>query len=177
MLGGPRQRAVLALLASRSRIVPAGQLAEELWRGEPPPTAAVTLRSYVSRLRSALAPDAVLAARGGGYVLEVTPEAVDVIRFERFVAAGGRVRIPTTLNVGSLDLIHPELMLLSPDDQAPARRLMKAHEELGWTAATPFSEGVRRYVDWRLERKRAWSMPIRTCSSARSPACRAKPPR
>ena len=88
MLGGPRQRAVLALLASRSRIVPAGQLAEELWRGEPPPTAAVTLRSYVSRLRSALAPDAVLAARGGGYVLEVTPEAVDAIRFERFVAAG-----------------------------------------------------------------------------------------
>jgi DNA-binding SARP family transcriptional activator len=88
MLGGPRQRAVLALLASRSRIVPAGQLAEELWRGEPPPTAAVTLRAYVSRLRSALAPDAVLAARGGGYVLEVTPEAVDAIRFERFVAAG-----------------------------------------------------------------------------------------
>jgi predicted ATPase/DNA-binding SARP family transcriptional activator len=88
MLGGPRQRAVLALLASRSRIVPAGQLAEELWGSAPPPTAAVTLRSYVSRLRSALAPDAVLAARGGGYVLEVTPEAVDAIRFERFVAAG-----------------------------------------------------------------------------------------
>ena len=50
---------------------------------------------------------------------------------ERLAASGGRVRIPTTLNVGSLDLIHPELMLLSPDDQAPARRLMKAHEELG----------------------------------------------
>jgi predicted aconitase len=50
---------------------------------------------------------------------------------ERLAASGGRVKIPTTLNVGSLDLIHPELMLLSPDDQAPARRLMKAHEELG----------------------------------------------
>lgn len=50
---------------------------------------------------------------------------------ERLVAAGGRVRVPTTLNVGSLDLIHPELMLLRPDQLAPARRLMKAHEELG----------------------------------------------
>ena len=50
---------------------------------------------------------------------------------ERFVAAGGRVRIPTTLNVGSLDLIHPELMLQPLGEQAPARRLMKAHEELG----------------------------------------------
>jgi UDP-glucose 4-epimerase len=25
----------------------------------------------------------------------------------------------------------------------------RARDELGWTAATPFSEGVRRYVDWR----------------------------
>ena len=28
---------------------------------------------------------------------------------ERLVASGGRVVVPTTLNVGSLDLIHPEL--------------------------------------------------------------------
>jgi len=27
----------------------------------------------------------------------------------------------------------------------------RAHEELGWTAATPFAEGVRRYVEWRRE--------------------------
>jgi UDP-glucose 4-epimerase len=27
----------------------------------------------------------------------------------------------------------------------------RAEQELGWTAATPFSEGVRRYVDWRRE--------------------------
>ena len=26
----------------------------------------------------------------------------------------------------------------------------RAREELGWTAATPFDEGVRRYIDWRL---------------------------
>jgi len=50
---------------------------------------------------------------------------------ERLVAGGGRVRVPTTLNVGALDLIHPELVRLGPDEQAPARRLMQAHEQLG----------------------------------------------
>ncbi|MGD0184173.1 MAG: aconitase X [Roseiarcus sp.] len=50
---------------------------------------------------------------------------------ERLVALKGRVRAPTTLNVGSLDLIHPELMAMSEAAQAPARRLMRAHEELG----------------------------------------------
>jgi hypothetical protein len=50
---------------------------------------------------------------------------------ERMVAGGARVRVPTTLNVGALDLIHPELVRLSEREQVPARRLMKAHEEIG----------------------------------------------
>jgi len=50
---------------------------------------------------------------------------------ERLVAGGGRVRVPTTLNVGAIDLIHPELIRLTPSEQSPGRRLMKAHEELG----------------------------------------------
>ena len=50
---------------------------------------------------------------------------------ELLVSRGGKVRVPTTLNVGTLDLIHPELMRMKPQDQAPARRLMKAHLELG----------------------------------------------
>ncbi len=31
----------------------------------------------------------------------------------------------------------------------------RAERELGWTAATPFSEGVRRYVEWRREQAAA----------------------
>ena len=50
---------------------------------------------------------------------------------EHLVSRKGKVRVPTTLNVGSLDLIHPELMRMRAEDQAPARRLMKAHQELG----------------------------------------------
>jgi predicted ATPase/DNA-binding SARP family transcriptional activator len=88
-LGGPRPRAVLALLVLEAgRVVPAGRLIEDLWRGSPPPGAAKTLRSYVSRLRALLAPDAALAARGGGYVLSVDPDTVDAVRFEQRVGAG-----------------------------------------------------------------------------------------
>jgi predicted ATPase/DNA-binding SARP family transcriptional activator len=91
-LGGPRQRAVLALLAlDAGRVVPAGRLVEELWRGRPPLGAAKTLRSYVSRLRSALAPEMPLVPRGGGYVLSASSGQLDVARFERLVAEGQAV--------------------------------------------------------------------------------------
>jgi predicted aconitase len=50
---------------------------------------------------------------------------------ERLVASGGKVLVPTTLNVGSLDLIHPELFRGSPAVKTQAERLMLAHIELG----------------------------------------------
>jgi predicted aconitase len=50
---------------------------------------------------------------------------------ERVVELGGRVRIPTTLNVGSIDLIHPELFRGRADLRASGVRLMRAHEQLG----------------------------------------------
>ena len=88
-LGGPKQRAVLALLLlDAGRVVPAGRLVDDLWRGRATPGAAKTLRSYVSRLRSALEPEAPVAARGGGYVIGVGPGQVDAGRFERLVAEG-----------------------------------------------------------------------------------------
>lgn len=50
---------------------------------------------------------------------------------EHLVRLGGRVRVPTTLNVGSVDLIHPELFHGSDEVRRGGVRLMKAHEELG----------------------------------------------
>jgi predicted aconitase len=50
---------------------------------------------------------------------------------ERFVRLGGRVRVPTTLNVGSVDLIHPGLFRGDPGLARDGARLMRAHEELG----------------------------------------------
>ena len=52
--------------------------------------------------------------------------------FVRHVAGlHGRVRVPTTLNVGSIDLIHPELFRGPPALAADGRALMALHETLG----------------------------------------------
>ena len=45
---------------------------------------------------------------------------------DRLVALRGRVRVPTTLNVGSVDLIHPELFRGDADLGADGKRLMQA---------------------------------------------------
>ena len=88
-LGGPRRRAVLALLlVAEGRVVLAERLAEELWGDSPPPGAAGTLRSHLSRLRALTGPDAALVARGGGYALAAGPDQVDAARFERLAGAG-----------------------------------------------------------------------------------------
>ena len=50
---------------------------------------------------------------------------------ERLVASGGKVVVPTTLNVGSLDLIHPELFHGDAQTKSQAQRLLEAHIELG----------------------------------------------
>lgn len=58
---------------------------------------------------------------------------------ERLAGGGGRVSVPTTLNVSSLDLLHPELVQLDPPTRERARRLMDAYLAMGcqptWTCA------------------------------------------
>ena len=50
---------------------------------------------------------------------------------DHLVRLGGRVRIPTTLNVGSVDLIHPELFRGEDEVGQGGAALMRAHEALG----------------------------------------------
>src|SRR5271170_1951771 len=50
---------------------------------------------------------------------------------DRLVALGGRVRAKTTLNVGSVDLLHPELFRGDRQVGADGKRLMEAHLALG----------------------------------------------
>ena len=88
-LGGRRQRALLALLLIMPRQpVSADRLIDELWAGEPPDGSDTTLRSYVSRLRTAL--DGVVAIRAvsGGYAIDVEPDLIDSVRFERLLLEG-----------------------------------------------------------------------------------------
>ena len=83
-LGGSKQRALLALLLLHAnRVVARERLIDELWES-PPETAVKAVQVYVSHLRKLL-PAGVLVSRSPGYVLEVRPESVDLIRFERLV--------------------------------------------------------------------------------------------
>jgi predicted aconitase len=57
--------------------------------------------------------------------------AVSLDFVAHLVAGQGRVRVPTTLNVGSMDLIHPELIRSAEPERSAGRRLMEAHLALG----------------------------------------------
>ncbi|MGW5487378.1 BTAD domain-containing putative transcriptional regulator [Streptosporangium sandarakinum] len=89
-LGGPRQRGVLALLvAARGQVVPVDRMIEDLWRGEPPARALMSLQAYVSNLRRLLEPGRpprtparLLVSAPPGYALRLPPESVDAWRFE-----------------------------------------------------------------------------------------------
>ena len=84
-LGGPRQRAVLALLLGHANeVVPADRLIDGVW-DEPPGTAANVVQGYVSQLRRTLGRD-VIATRGRDYAIRLAQGALDLHRFERLSA-------------------------------------------------------------------------------------------
>ncbi|MFC4334433.1 AfsR/SARP family transcriptional regulator [Salininema proteolyticum] len=86
--GTPQQRLVLARLAlAEGRAVSADTLCEILWGDRIPASAASTLQSYVSRLRSALGRDAVVR-QGGGYRLVDTD--TDVAEYDRLCERASR---------------------------------------------------------------------------------------
>jgi ABC-type transport system substrate-binding protein/DNA-binding SARP family transcriptional activator len=95
-LGGPRQRAVLALLLlEANRVVSLDRLAEDIWGGHPPEGWVTTLQIYVSHLRQALEPGRargaageVLVTRNRGYLLRVDSGRLDAARFQDGFAAG-----------------------------------------------------------------------------------------
>ena len=87
-LGGPKQRAVLAMLALRpGEHLSAEQLIAGLWGEDAPPAAGPTLRAYLSRLRAALGSGAVETGPAGP-VLRLPADAVDVGRFTAALARG-----------------------------------------------------------------------------------------
>jgi DNA-binding SARP family transcriptional activator len=89
-LGGPRQRATLAiLLLNANRVVPVERLADDLYAGAPPVTAVTQVQRQISELRKALGSEAFIETRAPGYVLRVAPEQLDLMRFEQRAAAAG----------------------------------------------------------------------------------------
>lgn len=87
-LGGPKQRALLALLLLEANsVVSRDRLVDALWRDSVPLNAHRSLDSYVSRLRSLLGADR-LERRPPGYRLRVESDELDVIRFEALLEQG-----------------------------------------------------------------------------------------
>ena len=74
---------------------------------------------------------------------------------DRLAEGGGRVIVPTSLNVSSLDLLHPDLYRGDPETARLARRLMDRYEEMGcrptWTCA-PYQlsdrPGFGEHIAW-----------------------------
>jgi DNA-binding SARP family transcriptional activator/ABC-type transport system substrate-binding protein/DNA-binding beta-propeller fold protein YncE len=94
VLGSAKQRALLALLVLHpNEVVSRDRLIDELWGERPPASAQHSLEVYVSRLRKTLGPNSdgrVLVAQAGGYVLRLSPDQIDVTRFDRLLEEGRR---------------------------------------------------------------------------------------
>ncbi|MGH2837603.1 MAG: AfsR/SARP family transcriptional regulator, partial [Thermoleophilaceae bacterium] len=135
VLGGPKQRAVLALLAlNPNTSVSVDRLVEGLWGEQQPATAAKMVQLYVSQLRKVLAQDggSEIVTRGRAYELRVDPESVDATRFERLVVEAAAARGDD----GSGEVAHAALSLWrgppladldEPFTDAVVRRLEELH--------------------------------------------------
>jgi len=123
--------------------------------GEEGPATALAMRIVTGVAKAMQAPR----------LLEITNAHVDACVYygqagldfgERLVELGGQVRVPTTLNIGLVDLLHPELSQLDEATTDAARRQMHAYAALGgrptFTCAPyqlPFARpGVGEQVAW-----------------------------
>ncbi|WP_214321425.1 AfsR/SARP family transcriptional regulator [Nonomuraea sediminis] len=124
-LGSPQQRIVLAaLLLAEGRPVGLPQLIDALWGDEPPATAAGTVRTYVSRLRSVLGADAMPSAPAGYAVRG----ELDAAEFARLVAGAERAdpRTAADLLARALALWQGEPLSGLPGSFAQAHRVRLA---------------------------------------------------
>ncbi len=92
---------------------------------------------------------------GGTQLVEISSAHIDGCLYhgdggvefaERLVSGDAKVRVPTTLNVGALDLLNPTRVRADDHRYDMARRLMAAYQKMGcrptWTCA-PYQAGHR----------------------------------
>ncbi|MGH9230641.1 MAG: BTAD domain-containing putative transcriptional regulator [Acidimicrobiales bacterium] len=181
-IGAAKERALLAeLVLHANQIVSRDRLIEVVWGDTPPATAAATLNTYVSHLRSALEPGRAPRSRPGllltrepGYLLAVDPERVDALRFERLadegrreLAAGDATTAAATLREG-LGLWRGEALadfVYEPFAQAEATRLeelrlatleQRVDADLALGRHHDLVAELRRLVDQHPLRERLW---------------------
>lgn len=178
-LGPLKQRVVLAtLLGSANSPVSVDALTDAVWQEDPPRTARKNLQVYVSALRTLLADDDPdrprLTHTGGGYVLRVAEDELDLLRFRSLARAaeGQGPRPAARLLRQALDLWQgPPLgddLRQSPRLAEEAERLELRHltayeswaeAELELGGAPTVAEGLRDLVERHPLRERlrsAW---------------------
>jgi DNA-binding SARP family transcriptional activator len=79
-----------ALVLAAGEPVGLDRLADQVWPAAPPHRARKTLHTYLGRLRKLLGPELVRTHPGGGYLLDVAPDAVDVHRFHALLRGADR---------------------------------------------------------------------------------------
>ena len=141
-VGGPKQRALLALLLlSANRVVSRERLVGELFADQSVNSADHALRNQVSRLRKALSAAAGdeprLVARAPGYLLRVEPGELDLERFERLVTEARE--------------------LLASGKPAPAAESLRAAERL-WEGRplADLSSSLSRASRWSGSKSFVW---------------------
>ncbi len=88
-LGGPKRRALLAMLIlRRGSVVAVDELIESLWGEDPPKTAGHSVQVYVSEIRKALGDAAPVLRRDPGYTLAIVDDTLDAQRFEALRVRG-----------------------------------------------------------------------------------------
>jgi DNA-binding SARP family transcriptional activator len=84
-----------ALALESTRVVSAGSLEDVLWPDVRPPTARKSLQNHIVRLRRKLGSPSI-RTQPDGYVLDIEPDTIDVVRFER----SAEIALDRTLAVG-----------------------------------------------------------------------------
>src|SRR6266700_6223266 len=109
-LGGPKQRALLALLLLNANgVVSRDQLIDALWGERAPASAQRSLDTYVSRLRTLLGGDRI-ERHSPGYRLRVEPGELDLERFETLLEQG-RAASAARDPAAARELLHAALDL------------------------------------------------------------------
>ena len=129
---GARLRGLLVALAlDAGRVVPKATLVDWIWGEQPPADAANALQRLVSRLRKLLP----VEGHTDGYRLQLAPDAVDAVRFERLVT-----RARTDQDPQGIRLLREALALW----RGPAM------QDVGLTESGAFDAAVTRLDGLRL---------------------------
>lgn len=181
-VGARQPRIILECLALRANsVVTSDFLAEVVWGDKPPAKPGPQLQVYIANLRRMLEPDrpksvpSRLASQPGGYVLTVTEDELDFLRFHEQVASSGMAvqagdlaegaaylrqalelfRGPAFPDLADLEMLRPELDKLEENRMDVYQDLMDVELALGRHG--PLVGELQSLVAQHPYRERLWA--------------------